>query len=224
MERKAQMTVQYDSTIPQVHVDDPIKSRHDIKTTRQSIKELLSGGTPDWLRHPEDYKAFAKESFLAEKEQSDAMVAQYKMPGQEILSDRKSRIINIMTTWDFIKKLKDNGVKCITFNNPVMKQTVGLWACPPNSDEMKYIAYMQLPCQYEWSVLRLDAHGLPNGEDYRGWRTVLAQLIVKEILTEQKAHEIFGEPSGAQSVIYRRTLWNFRNGIGRAPASCQTEI
>jgi len=218
------MTVQYDSRIPQVHVDDPIKSRHDIKTTRQSIKELLANGTPDWLRFPEDYKEFCKESFAAEREQSLAQVAQYKMPGQEILSDPKPRMINIMTTRDFIKKLKDNGVKCITFNNPVMKQTIGLWACPPNSDEMKYIAYCQVPCMYEWSVLRLDKHNLPNGEDYRGWRTVLAQLIIKEILSEKKAHEIFGEPSGAQSVIYRRTLWNFRNGIGRASASSQTEI
>lgn len=198
----------------QFNVDDPIRSHHDLNRTRQSIKELLKDGTPDWVKFPHDYKALAQEWKEYEKQQSDAMVAQYRMPGQEILSDPEPRKINIVNTREFLKRLRDNGVTCFTFYNG-MPGTVGLWACRPNRSEVEYIAYCQVPCMYEWSVLRLDAHGLPNGEDFRGWRTVLSQLIIKEILTEEKAHKIFGEPSGPASVIYRRTLWNFRNGIGR---------
>lgn len=195
-------------------VDDPIRSVHDIKRTRESIKELLKDGTPDWVKFPHDYKALAEEWKQYEKEQSDAMVAQYRMPDQEILADAEPRKINIINTREFIKRLRDNGVTCFTFYNG-MPGTVGLWAAKPNREEVEYIAYCQVPCMYEWSVLRLDAHGLPNGEDFRGWRTVLSQLIIKGILTEEKAHKIFGEPSGAAGVLYRRTLWNFRNGIGR---------
>ena len=198
----------------QFAVDDPIKTRHDIKRTRKSIQELLKNGTPDWVRFPQDYKHLSQEWKQYEKEQSDAMVAQFRMPGQEIMSDALPRKIKLMGTRDFLTTLRQNGVQCFTFFNG-MPGTAGLWAAKPNRAEVEYIAYVQIPAMYEWSVLRLDAHGLPNGEDFRGWRTVLAQLIIKEILTEEKAHKIFGEPSGEQAVIYRRTLWNFRNGIGR---------
>lgn len=195
--------------------DDPIRSRHDLKTTRQSIKDLLANGTPKWVSHPEDYKALAKESYLADKEQSDAMVREYRMQGQEILSDAKPRMVNIIQTREFIKKLRDNGIRCFTFQNGHPQQ-VGLWACRPNSVELTYVCFMQIPCMYEWSVLRLDRHGLPNGEDFRGWRTVLSQLVVKDIATETKLHKIFGRPTDAiTSRRYRQTLFNFRNGIGR---------
>jgi hypothetical protein len=199
-------------------VEDPIKSRHDIKTTRETVKQLLANGTPDWVRFPHDYKAFVKESFAAEKEQSDAQVAQYKMEDQELLTDAAPRMVNIMRSRDFIKKLRDNGVKCFTLYNwqpglPLwLQQTVGLWACPPFSDTMRYICYLQIPYMWEWSVLRLDRHGLPNGEDYRGWRTAVCELIKKEIFTETKAHEVFGQPT--ESIVsrrYRKTLYLLRN-------------
>jgi hypothetical protein len=195
-------------------VEDPIKSSHDLKTTRESIKQLLADGTPDWIRFPEDYKAFVKESFQEEKEISDSLVAQYRMDDQELLTDQNPRMINILTTIEFYKRLKNNGVRCFTVDNG-MAGTVALWAIPKFTNEAKYIAFLQVPCMYEWSVLRLDRHGLPNGEDYRGWRTVLCQLILKDVLTEEEAHRIYGKPLGAVSRRYQSTLYNFRNGIGR---------
>jgi len=193
-----------------VDVDDPIKSRHDLKTTRDSIKQLLAGGTPDWVSHPEDYKAFVKESFAAEKEASDSQVESYKMDGQELLTDEKPRKVNIIQTRDFIKRLRDNGIKCFTVDNG-LASTVALWAA--RGQQMIYIAYLQVPAMYEWSILRLDKHNLPAGEKFRGWRTVLAQLIVKDVLTEESAHQIFGKPTGGHvSSRYRKTLWLRRNG------------
>lgn len=195
-------------------IEEPIKSAHDLKTTRESIKKLLADGTPDWVSHPEDYKAFVQESFAQEKEISNQMVQQYKMADQDILTDANPRMVNILTTINFYKKLKDHGVRCFTVDNG-MAGTVALWAVPKITNEAKYMAYMQVPCMYEWSVLRLDNHGLPNGEDYRGWRTVLFQMIIKDVLTEEEAHKLFGYPRGAASVIYQRSLWEWRNGIGR---------
>lgn len=194
--------------------DDIFKSRLDMKTTQASIKEMLKDGTPDWFRFPKDYKDFVKESFAAEKEISNGMVAQYRDPDQEILTDDKARMVNILTTLEFYKRLKDNGVRCFTVDNN-WPGTCALWCVPRYQNEFKYIAYMQLPCMYEFSVLDLDKHGLSAGESYRGWRTVLAQLILKEVLTEEQAHKIYGYPSGAASVLYQRTLKNFRDGIGR---------
>ena len=170
----------------------------------------MSGGTPDWVSHPEEYKAFVKESFAAEKEASDEQVESYKMDGQDLLTDEKPRKVHIIQTRDFIKRLRDNGIKCFTVDNG-LANTVALWAA--RGQQMIYIAYLQVPAMYEWSILRLDRHNLPAGEKFRGWRTVLAQLIVKDVLTEETAHKIFGKPTGGHvSSRYRKTLWLRRNG------------
>jgi hypothetical protein len=191
----------------------PINPYHDVKTTKATIKELLKDGTPDWFTHPEDYKNFAKESYQADKEASDEMVLGYKMEDQELLTNYGARAVNIMSTAAFVKRLKDNGVKCFAIYNG-LPQTVGLWVVVPGKTgtTVRYIAFMQVPAMIEWSVLRLNEHGLPDGEDYRGWRTVLSMLIRKEVITEAKAHEIFGHPT--DSVVsrrYRQTLWTYRH-------------
>ena len=201
-------------------INDGFKEVKDIQsggmdnaTTKESIKQLLAGGTPDWVSHPEDYKNFVKEAFAAEKEMSDQQVESYKMDGQDLLSDEKPRKVHIITTRDFIKKLRDNGVRCFTVDNG-LAGTVGLWAA--RGTQMVYVCYLQIPCMYEWSVLRLDAHNLPDGERFRGWRTVLMQLIMKDILTEEEAHKIFGKPTGGiVSSIYRKSLWARRNKMKR---------
>lgn len=193
-------------------LSNPFKHRHDIKATQATIKKLLADGTPNWIKRPEDYKHFVRESFQAAKEESDSQVSQYKMERQEILMNAKARKINAIGTRDFIDKLRRNGVKCFTVDNGFPPQTIALWAIKPGTDRLVYVCYLQVPAMYEWSVLKVDRHGLPAGEDFRGWRTVLMQLIEKQILTEKRAHEIFGRPSdGETSIIYRESLWFFRN-------------
>jgi hypothetical protein len=191
--------------------DNPIRSSHDFKVTRQTIKQLLANGTPNWLKWPEDYRAMVREQQAKDREVSEMMAESYKMTDQEILTDAKARLVNIIHGRAFIEKLRANGVKCFTIDNG-MPGTVGLWAAKPGTDEALAICFMQVPYMPEWSVLRTDRHGVPMGEDYRGWRTILAQLILKEILTEDQAHNIFGKPVlNRISRIYRRTLYNFRN-------------
>ncbi len=197
-------------TIP---VENPIRDIHDMTTTRTSIRHMLAGGTPNWLKWPQDYKAFVKEAFQFEKEKSNAMVQQYKMQDQEILANPQGRLVNSISMFDFITTLRNNEVKCFFVDNGFPPQTVALWAARPGSDQLVYITYLQVPRMYEWDVLKLDRHGLPAGLDYRGWRSAVSRLITERILTEEKAHKIFGKPVlSPVSRIYRRTLWLFRNG------------
>lgn len=196
---------------------NPWKQRHNVKQTRESIKQMLSNGTPNWVKWPEDYKNFVKESFQAAKEESDKQVSDYKMEHQDLLMNAKARKVNAMGTRDFIQKLRKNGVRCFTIDNGFPPQTVALWATRPNGPKPDYICYLQIPAMYEWSVLKVDRHGLPAGEDFRGWRTVLVQLITKGILTEQRAHEIFGRPTDSEtSMIYRESLFFIRNNFNAA--------
>ena len=203
---------------PTLRKGDIWQTQHNVKKTREAIKQLLWNGTPDWYKRPQDYKNFARETFLAEKETSDNLVKQYRMEGQEDLTNRKARCINPISTREFIATLRRNGVRCFTIDNG-MPQTVGLWAYRPDYELLGPLAicYLQIPAMIEWSVLRLDAHSLPAGEALRGWRTVLSQLISKGILTEERAHAMFGAPvDGSVSRRYRRTLSQYRNGYGRS--------
>lgn len=194
-------------------VDKPWKPHHDVAATQATIQQMLAGGTPNWVKWPQDYKAYVKEAFAAEKEISDEMAEQYKIEDQEDLTNRKARMVNPMATRDFIAKLRAHGVKCFTVDNGFPKQTVALWCIPPKvRSRARYICYMQVPAMYEWSVLRVDPWGKPIGEDFRGWRTVIVQLIEKEILTEEEAHKIFGPPSHNKIFSrYHRSLWEIRN-------------
>jgi len=197
---------------------DVIKERHDVDATHEAIQQMLAGGTPNWVKWPHEYKAYAKECFAAEKEISDNMASAYKWDDQEDLTNEVARKVNRITTRDFLKKLNDNGIKATIFDNgwkgPGGIPTVGLFCVPPaNSKKLRPVCYMDVPTMWEWSVLLLDGHGIPNGEKSRGWRTVAIQLVEKEIITEAQCHKIFGVPSpNAISARYFRSLWEKRNG------------
>lgn len=192
---------------------DPIKERHDVDATHEAVQRMLAGGTPNWVKWPQDYRAFVKESFAAEKEISDKMANAYKWDDQEIMTNRQARMVNAMSTRDFVKKLNSAGIQTAVVDNG-MKGTVGLWCTVPNQEQkLRYVCYIQVPAMYEWSVLRLDAHGIPSGEEFRGWRTVAVQLVEKEIITEAQCHQIFGAPGANKlSARYYRSLWEKRHG------------
>jgi len=197
---------------PQQNLTNPWEGRHDFKTTRETIKKLLANGTPQWVKWPKDYRAFAQEAILADKEVSERMTRRYKMDDQELLLNETARKVNPIRTRDFIDKLRQAGIKCFSIYNGFPPATVALWAFKPGTDHVVPVCYLQVPAMYEWSVLRLDKRGLPSGEAYRGWRTVESQLIEKGIVSEARANEIFGKPvDGEVSRRFRRSLFWFRN-------------
>lgn len=206
---------------------NPIRSRHRLGQTESAIKRILADGTPAWVSRPQDFKQWAKELYLKDKEDSDRQVSGYRIEGQDLLTDEKARKINPIAIERFMKKLRDNGVKCFLYqvqspNTPAtMVNTVGLWCVIPGQERLghiykgqghQYITWMDIPFMYEWSVLRVDIHQLPIGEKHRGWRTVISEMVKRKVFTEQKAHDIFGPPSGRQSLFYRQRMHTYRNG------------
>jgi hypothetical protein len=201
-------------TVPGLkHVEDPYKEKHDLSTTHETIQQLLAGGTPSWVKWPREYTSFVQESFAEHKQVSDTMASRYAMEDQDDLTNRPARMVNPMSTRDFVAKLRAYGVKCFTVDNQFPPGTVALWCLPPKQNQRaRYICYLQIPAMYEWSVLRLDRHNMPVGEAFRGWRTVLVQLVEKEIMTEYEIHKVFGNPStGPVFNRYQQSLWEARN-------------
>jgi len=200
------------SKAPLQNLSNPWEGRHILKRTRQTIKHLLADGTPNWFKWPEDYKAFAQEMYLADKEVSERMALRYKMEDQELFVNTIARKVNPISTRDFIQKMRNSGIQCYTIDNGYPPQSVGLWAFKPGTDYVLPVCFLQVPAMYEWSILRLDKRGLPNGEAYRGWRTVEVQLVEKGIISEEKAHKIFGRPvDGPVSRKFRHSLFWLRN-------------
>jgi hypothetical protein len=205
-----------------------VRSNWSRTRAEKAAKEILGKGIPRWASHPGEFKNWALECYARDKEESERQVAAYRLEEQETLKDHKARMVRLIGTREFIKKLRDSGVSCFTYQVPPTDQTprellntVGLWCEVPSERGIghlyrgirhQYICYMDIPTMYEWSVLRTDAHDLPIGEAFRGWRTVLSQLIQKKVLTEAQAHNIFGPPYGQTSRVYRKTLYEFRNG------------
>lgn len=198
-------------------VENPFNERHDMETTNASIQRILADGTPNWVKWPNDYKSMAKEDFDFHRERSEKMGVNYRWTDQDVLTNKKSRQVNGIKTRDFIEKLQGNGIKCAVFDNGWKSvggvPTVALFCVPPNkSNKLRPICYMDVPMMYEWSVLHLDQHGIPSGEDTRGWRTVAVQLVEKEIISEEQCHRIFGAPPANRiSDRYYRSLWEKRH-------------
>lgn len=75
----------------------------------------------------------------------------------------------------------------------------------------RYVTWVQIPAMIEYSVMRFDEHNLPTREKYRGWRTVLLELIRQGFLTERQANHVFGEPRGPAARRWQEILQSFRN-------------
>ena len=190
----------------------------DMPGTQAAIKEILKHGTPDWIKHPKDYRNFANEEFLREHEQSCEKVADYRISDQDRLTNQRicpdsARLVNFIHVRDFFTRLREHGVECLMIWNRLAQQAA-LHAVIPHerSKGHRYVTYVHIPWMPEWSTWRLDDHGLLNGESARGWRTVLFHLIRSRVLSEEKVKEIFGESYGPASYLHRRALYNLRNG------------
>jgi len=205
--------------VPGSDVENPFNERHDVAATGEAIERMLAGGTPNWVKFPHEYKAMAKESFQAHREDSERMAAQYKWANQDVMTNKVARRVNGISTRDFLeKKLKANGIKAFVMASGWVGAggipTVALWATPPRrTDKLRFVTSMDVPMMYEWSILKLDQYGIPSGTESIGWRDIVVKLVEKEIITEAQAHKLFGAPPpNAISATYYRTLWEKRHG------------
>jgi|ERR1700723_673842 len=200
--------------------DDPThitsgKQGMDNAVTEEAVKEILKHGTPDWVTRPNDYKDLAREDYARTKENSDMQVREYRMPNQQIFTDAKARMRNPLSVKELLTRLRAHDLRCcVQQNKNSIAGTAGLYGIRPGYEKLglQLITTVQVPAMWEWSVLREDAHGLPVGEKFIGWRNVCAALIVKGFWSEEQVHKVFGRPPQREfSSHYFRTLWEARN-------------
>lgn len=74
-----------------------------------------------------------------------------------------------------------------------------------------YVTWVQIPWMIEYSVMRFDAHGLATSEKYRGWRTVLIELIRQHHLSEAECNRVFGEARGPAAKRWGEIMQSIRS-------------
>ena len=168
---------------------------------------------------PQQALEFASE----QKEISICAASEYKfhhrewgqnVSDQDALMDVKTRLVNWLSIKDFMLKLLSTG-KQFFLTDAHYPGMFGLWQGSIfDAKRSRYICSVQQPMMPEWGVLRVDEHEIAINWRYKGWRTVLLQMITENILTETEAHKAFGPaPVGPASPMYRKRLFDHRHGI-----------
>lgn len=181
-----------------------------------AIKELLKGGTPDWYRFPHHYKAKVDEWHKEAQEKLLEECEDYKVQDQDTLSNPAGRRVNLMPSYVFMRKLRqEGGLTCFSHDSPLMDHSASLFVLLPTLTGGQWVPMcsIQVPMMWEWSLLRIDPRTeLPTGFRDIGWRSAVRCLITRGALREEEAHAIFGAPSISRvSRRYRQMLHDHRN-------------
>jgi hypothetical protein len=179
----------------------------------EKLDPRLEAAVEEYSQHRHDKSSAQNEEELARwKEGNDAGAKEYQWCTPEEYADIQARFGRIIHSSELIATLRTKcKVKCWYREHPqpdkvtlVIQQGDGI--LPPEVG-----CWVQKGFMPEYTVMGFDDHGIPLAEKYRGWRTVLLQLILKGVLTEEKAHRIFGAAERSCAERYNSILWGFRN-------------
>lgn len=146
-------------------------------------------------RHYQDAKPSNQtQEILAENQEINSEIAkQYQWVDPKDYADIEARIGQVHDHRYIINGLRSLGKTVFYREHPHPDKLTLLYAKDVNSDlEVAcWVQYGQMP---ELSIMNFDQYGAPLAERRRGWRTVLLQLILKRIITEDEANRVFGKP------------------------------
>ncbi len=178
----------------------------DVKMTPKLAKEVEIYSQ----KHHSKSSQKNEEALAEQVAMSQDLSKQYQIFDPEEYKDTKARVGKIMHSSELINRLRGMGIQCWYRQHPhadklilmVQRKLVG---------PLEVAGWVQAGWTTEFEILRFDQRGLVINSRYRGWRTVLLQLILKGVLTEQATQDEFGLPVGPASRRYLRTLFDYRN-------------
>ena len=182
----------------------------EVEMTPELAAEVADYAT----RYHEKSNSQNEEELARQKELSYDAMGEYRWCDPEEYADIQARIGRIMHYNELITRLRKIGVRCWLRHHPQPDKLT--LVIQRNKDVMKepevgcWIKNGYMP---EYSVMGFDEHGVPLAEKYRGWRTAILQLILKQVLTEDAAHKEFGPAERSCSTRYNSILHGLRNTV-----------
>ena len=152
----------------------------------------------------------AEEALARERELSNAVAAQYRWVTKEEYGDIEPRIGRIMHSSVLLHKLKTECHLNAWYAEHILPGRLKL-IVKQAGKEPEFAVWVQEGFTSEFTIMKFDEHDVPLDERYRGYRTVLLQLIMKSLISEEDVLKAFGSAIGPASVRYNSTLYEWRN-------------
>lgn len=134
---------------------------------------------------------------------------------EELATYRPGRILHRNTFLELVRRIRPDAF----YNDYSQLGLRGLNVLEDN--QPTFVLSVQDGQMLEWSQMRLDDHHIPTNEIYRGWRTVLLELIIKGLASEDQVRKVFGDPSGPRAPRWHRHMFMLRNK--RCP-TCEKQL
>ena len=152
-----------------------------------------------------------EEELCRVKEENDNLARDYQWLNPGEYEDEKARIGLIMHSSELIKKLTEEcGISARYRPHPQPKRITLLVDTSQGIKGMEVACWVQFGYMPEYSICNFDDHGVVLQEAYRGWRTVLLQLLVKHMIDEETINRVFGEAVGPAARKYLEISRAFR--------------
>lgn len=151
------------------------------------------------------------EAYHEQKELADGVAKEYQWLHPSEYADegpRKGRIMHSSKLLSLLRKCK---LCCWYRKHPQPGKITLVIQRGGGQVEPEVGCWAQSGYMPEYTVMGFDDHGVPLAEKYRGWRTVLLQLVLKGMLREKQVDKIFGKAKGPVSARYNMTMQSFRN-------------
>lgn len=153
-----------------------------------------------------------QEELHRQQELSEGVAKEYQWLHPNEYKEEGPRIGKVMTDEEFLTKVKRcaKGTRFWYSDHPQPRK-LSLYYIRDGMASHDLACWVQGGYMPEYSFMRFDEHGVPMDEKRRGWRTCLLQMIIKGIVSEERAHKEFGHAHGPASERYNRTLYGWRN-------------
>lgn len=179
------------------------------------MSERLSKQVEEYSQNYHDNSSNQNKEELARWQELNAYAAQaYQWCTPDEYADMQMRMGKIIHSSELITTLRNKlHLKCWYREHPHADKVTLVVQRGDGMLEPEVGCWVQRGYMPEYTVMGFDQHGVPMAERFRGWRTVLLQLILKGLITEEAAHKIFGPAERECAERYNSILWGIRNTI-----------
>lgn len=152
-----------------------------------------------------------EEELCRQKEINDDLSKQYQWVHPDEYKDEGARIGKIIHSSQLINIFRNQfGLKC-WYRDHLQPRKITLMVQRKESLKPEVACWVQQGFMPEYTIMRFDSHHVPLDEKFRGWRTVVLQLILKDIITEEQVNKYLGQAVGDVSERYNSLLYEWRN-------------